>query len=80
MPRSTDDEQLALSVRFSDAANASGMASKMPDQGLRLEPIRTHDPIATDLNGHAGARTPKKGAKIAVHLATLPDAAPAGEL
>jgi NAD(P)-dependent dehydrogenase (short-subunit alcohol dehydrogenase family) len=34
--------------------------------------------IATDLNGHAGTRTVKQGAKIVVELATLPDSGPSG--
>ena len=34
--------------------------------------------IATDLNGHAGTRMVKQGAKIVVDLATLPDSGPSG--
>jgi NAD(P)-dependent dehydrogenase (short-subunit alcohol dehydrogenase family) len=33
---------------------------------------------ATDLNGHSGPRTVQQGAKIEVHLATLPDDGPTG--
>ena len=34
--------------------------------------------VATDLNGHRGVRTPEEGARIALHLATLPDDGPTG--
>jgi hypothetical protein len=34
--------------------------------------------IATDLNGHAGTRTVKQGARIVVDLATRPDSGPSG--
>ncbi|HEX4246836.1 MAG TPA: SDR family oxidoreductase [Pseudonocardia sp.] len=34
--------------------------------------------IATDLNGHSGSRTPEQGARIVVHLATLPEDGPSG--
>jgi NAD(P)-dependent dehydrogenase (short-subunit alcohol dehydrogenase family) len=33
---------------------------------------------ATDLNGNSGHRTPAEGARIAVHLATLPETGPTG--
>ena len=33
---------------------------------------------ATDLNGHSGPRTVEEGARIAVHLATLPSDGPTG--
>ncbi|ROO87395.1 short subunit dehydrogenase [Actinocorallia herbida] len=33
---------------------------------------------ATDLNGFRGVRTPRQGAAIAIHLATLPDDGPTG--
>lgn len=33
---------------------------------------------ATDLNGFQGVRTPRQGAAIAIHLATLPDDGPTG--
>ena len=36
--------------------------------------------IATDLNGHAGTRTVKQGARIVVDLATLPTVALAGAI
>jgi NAD(P)-dependent dehydrogenase (short-subunit alcohol dehydrogenase family) len=35
---------------------------------------------ATDLNGHAGFRTPRQGAEVSVALATLPADGPAGVL
>jgi NAD(P)-dependent dehydrogenase (short-subunit alcohol dehydrogenase family) len=35
---------------------------------------------ATDLNGHAGYRTPRQGAEVSVALATLPADGPAGVL
>ncbi|GID29381.1 SDR family oxidoreductase [Paractinoplanes brasiliensis] len=34
--------------------------------------------VATDLNGFRGYRTPEQGARIAIHLATLPDDGPTG--
>ncbi|PWW56087.1 NADP-dependent 3-hydroxy acid dehydrogenase YdfG [Actinokineospora spheciospongiae] len=34
--------------------------------------------VATDLNGHAGHRTPRQGAAIAVEMATIPDDGPTG--
>jgi NAD(P)-dependent dehydrogenase (short-subunit alcohol dehydrogenase family) len=47
---------------------------------LRATPIKVNaaDPgyCATDLNGHAGPRTPSQGAGVAVRLATLPDDGP----
>jgi NAD(P)-dependent dehydrogenase (short-subunit alcohol dehydrogenase family) len=47
---------------------------------LRDTPIKVNaaDPgyCATDLNGHAGPRTPEQGAIAAVRLATLPDDGP----
>ncbi|HEX5203167.1 MAG TPA: SDR family oxidoreductase [Actinoplanes sp.] len=33
---------------------------------------------ATDLNGHRGFRTPQQGARIAIHLAAIPDDGPTG--
>ncbi|WP_157547862.1 SDR family NAD(P)-dependent oxidoreductase [Micromonospora sp. ATCC 39149] len=40
--------------------------------------VNAADPgyCATDLNGHAGSRTPAQGAAVAVRLATLPDDGP----
>jgi NAD(P)-dependent dehydrogenase (short-subunit alcohol dehydrogenase family) len=35
---------------------------------------------ATDLNHHGGFRTSMQGAEISVHLATLPDDGPSGQL
>jgi NAD(P)-dependent dehydrogenase (short-subunit alcohol dehydrogenase family) len=35
---------------------------------------------ATDLNGHRGLREPVEGARVSVHLATLPDGGPTGQL
>ncbi|CAL9472908.1 Putative ketoacyl reductase [Nocardiopsis dassonvillei] len=35
---------------------------------------------ATDLNGHSGTRTAEQGARVALHLATLPDDGPTGVL
>jgi NAD(P)-dependent dehydrogenase (short-subunit alcohol dehydrogenase family) len=47
---------------------------------LRGTPVKVNaaDPgyCATDLNGHAGPRTPEQGALAAVRLATLPDDGP----
>ena len=34
--------------------------------------------VATDLNGHRGARTPEQGAAVFLELATLPDGGPTG--
>ncbi|MEV7977024.1 SDR family oxidoreductase [Streptomyces sp. NPDC086519] len=36
--------------------------------------------VATDLNGFSGTQTPEQGAAIAIHLATLPDGGPTGQL
>ncbi|MBP2474321.1 NAD(P)-dependent dehydrogenase (short-subunit alcohol dehydrogenase family) [Crossiella equi] len=36
--------------------------------------------VATDLNGFQGTRTPAEGARVAIHLATLPDDGPTGGL
>ena len=35
---------------------------------------------ATDLNGRTGFRSPEQGAQVSVHLATLPDDRPTGQL
>jgi NAD(P)-dependent dehydrogenase (short-subunit alcohol dehydrogenase family) len=35
---------------------------------------------ATDLNGHSGFRAAEQGAEVSVHLATLPQAGPTGQL
>ncbi|GHC72067.1 dehydrogenase [Nocardiopsis terrae] len=35
---------------------------------------------ATDLNGHSGGRTAEQGARVSLHLATLPDDGPSGVL
>ena len=53
-----------------------GMTPNFLPVDFQLSYVPGH--IATDLNGHAGTRTVKQGAKIIVDLAKLPDSAPAG--
>jgi NAD(P)-dependent dehydrogenase (short-subunit alcohol dehydrogenase family) len=50
-------------------------ANELRDTGIK---VNAADPgyCATDLNGHAGPRTPAQGAISAVRLATLPDDGP----
>lgn len=50
-------------------------ANELRDTGIK---VNAADPgyCATDLNGHAGPRTPAQGATAAVRLATLPDDGP----
>jgi NAD(P)-dependent dehydrogenase (short-subunit alcohol dehydrogenase family) len=50
-------------------------ANELRDTGIK---VNAADPgyCATDLNGHAGPRTPAQGAIAAVRLATLPDDGP----
>ncbi|SDM32267.1 SDR family oxidoreductase [Allokutzneria albata] len=51
---------------------------------LRDTPIKVNGAcpgyVATALNGFQGTRTPEDGARIAIHLATLPDDGPTGGL
>jgi NAD(P)-dependent dehydrogenase (short-subunit alcohol dehydrogenase family) len=55
------------------------LAAEWAAEGALIK-INSADPgyTATDLNGHRGTRTVEEGARVAVHLATLPAEGPSG--
>ncbi|WP_457588506.1 SDR family NAD(P)-dependent oxidoreductase [Ensifer canadensis] len=73
-------------VAYASSKAAVTMMSLQYANAFRRHPSHAHikinaatpGHIATDLNGHAGTRTVKQGAKIVVDLATLPDNGPSG--
>ena len=73
-------------VAYASSKAAVTMISLQYANAFRRHPSHAHikinaatpGHIATDLNGHAGTRTAKQGAKIVVELATLPDDGPSG--
>ncbi|HEY8338984.1 MAG TPA: SDR family oxidoreductase [Egibacteraceae bacterium] len=72
------------SVPYPASKTALNMVTAMYAKELRDTPIKVNaaNPgyCATDLNGHSGFRTPRQGAEVAVHLATLDDDGPTGTL
>ncbi|MFI6576606.1 SDR family NAD(P)-dependent oxidoreductase [Nocardiopsis sp. NPDC050513] len=63
---------------------AVNMVTVMHARALRDTPIKVNaaNPgyCATDLNGHSGTRTAEQGARVSLHLATLPEDGPSGVL
>lgn len=83
----TDPESplwILTSLPYPVSKSALNMVTAMYAKELRDTPIRVNaaNPgyCATDLNHHSGFRTPEQGAAISVHLATLPDGGPNGQL
>jgi len=72
------------SVPYPSSKTALNMVTAMYAKELSGTPIKVNaaNPgyCATDLNGHAGFRTPRQGAEVNVALATLPADGPAGVL
>jgi NAD(P)-dependent dehydrogenase (short-subunit alcohol dehydrogenase family) len=72
------------SVPYPSSKTALNMVTAMYAKELSGTPIKVNaaNPgyCATDLNGHAGFRTPRQGAEVSVALATLPADGPVGVL
>jgi NAD(P)-dependent dehydrogenase (short-subunit alcohol dehydrogenase family) len=72
------------SVPYPSSKTALNMVTAMYAKELSGTPIKVNaaNPgyCATDLNGHAGFRTPRQGAEVSGALATLPADGPAGVL
>jgi NAD(P)-dependent dehydrogenase (short-subunit alcohol dehydrogenase family) len=72
------------SVPYPSSKTAVNMITAMYAKELRDTPIKVNaaNPgyCATDLNGNSGFRTPEQGAEVSVHLATLPEDGPSGQL
>jgi len=72
------------SVPYPSSKTALNMVTAMYAKELRDTPIKVNaaNPgyCATDLNGHRGHRTAEQGARVSVHLATLPADGPTGAL
>jgi NAD(P)-dependent dehydrogenase (short-subunit alcohol dehydrogenase family) len=72
------------SVTYPSSKTALNMVTAMYAKELAGERIKVNaaNPgyCATDLNGNSGFRTPVQGAEVSVHLATLPDDGPTGQL
>jgi NAD(P)-dependent dehydrogenase (short-subunit alcohol dehydrogenase family) len=72
------------SVPYPSSKTALNMITAMYAKELSATPIKVNaaNPgyCATDLNGHAGFRTPRQGAEVSVALATLPADGPTGVL
>jgi NAD(P)-dependent dehydrogenase (short-subunit alcohol dehydrogenase family) len=70
------------SVPYPSSKTALNMITAMYAKELRDTPIKVNaaNPgyCATDLNGHQGFRTAEQGARVSVHLATLPADGPTG--
>jgi NAD(P)-dependent dehydrogenase (short-subunit alcohol dehydrogenase family) len=58
----------AMTVQFANELRGTAIKINSADPGY----------VATDMNNHGGYRTVEQGAKIAVHLATLPADGPSG--
>jgi NAD(P)-dependent dehydrogenase (short-subunit alcohol dehydrogenase family) len=71
-------------VAYPSSKSAVNMITAMYAKELRDTPIKINaaNPgyCATDLNGNSGFLTPEQGAKVSVHLATLPEDGPSGLL
>ena len=72
------------SVPYPSSKTALNMVTAMYAKELRDTPIKVNaaNPgyCATDLNAHQGYRTAEQGARVSVHLATLPADGPSGTL
>jgi NAD(P)-dependent dehydrogenase (short-subunit alcohol dehydrogenase family) len=72
------------SVPYPSSKTALNMVTAMYAKELWDTPIKVNaaNPgyCATDLNGHAGFRTAEQGARVSLHLATLPADGPTGTL
>jgi NAD(P)-dependent dehydrogenase (short-subunit alcohol dehydrogenase family) len=72
------------SVPYPSSKSAVNMLTAMYAKELRDTPIKVNaaNPgyCATDLNGRRGFRTAEQGARVSVHLATLPQDGPTGIL
>jgi NAD(P)-dependent dehydrogenase (short-subunit alcohol dehydrogenase family) len=72
------------SVPYPSSKTALNMVTAMYAKELREAGflVNAANPgyCATDLNGHHGFRTATQGAEVSVHLATLPDGGPSGQL
>lgn len=72
------------SVPYPASKAALNMVTAMYAKELRESGIKVNaaNPgyCATDLNHNSGFRTPEQGAEVVLHLATLPDDGPTGEL
>jgi NAD(P)-dependent dehydrogenase (short-subunit alcohol dehydrogenase family) len=70
------------SVPYPSSKAALNMVTAMYAKELRDTPIKVNaaNPgyCATDLNGRRGFRTPRQGAEVSAHLATLPADGPTG--
>ncbi len=70
------------SVPYPASKTALNMVTAMYAKELRDTPIKVNaaNPgyCATDLNGHQGFLTAEQGARVSVHLATLPADGPTG--
>ncbi len=82
--RSSPAWRMPPSLAYPASKSALNMVTAMYAKELAGTPVKVNaaNPgyCATDLNGHTGSRTAAEGASVAVHLATLPDDAPAGVL
>ncbi|SHM88921.1 SDR family oxidoreductase [Cryptosporangium aurantiacum] len=71
-------------IPYPASKTALNMVTAMYAKELRDTPIKVNaaNPgyCATDLNEHAGFRTPAQGASVSVELATLPADGPSGQL
>ena len=72
------------SVTYPSSKTALNMVTAMYAKEFKDTPIKVNaaNPgyCATDLNGNSGFRAPEQGAKVSVHLATLPEDGPSGLL
>jgi NAD(P)-dependent dehydrogenase (short-subunit alcohol dehydrogenase family) len=72
------------SIPYPSSKTALNMVTAMDAKEVRDTPIKVNaaNPgyCATDLNGHAGFRTPEQGAEVGVKLATPPADGPSGLL
>ncbi|MEU9829785.1 SDR family oxidoreductase [Micromonospora chersina] len=73
-----------ISITYPSSKTALNMVTTMYAKELRDSSIKVNaaNPgyCATDLNNNEGFRTPEQGAEVTVHLATLPDDGPHGQL
>ncbi|GAA3391237.1 SDR family oxidoreductase [Cryptosporangium minutisporangium] len=73
-----------VGIPYPASKTALNMVTAMYAKELTDTPIKVNaaNPgyCATDLNGHAGFRTPEQGASVSVALATLPEDGPSGQL
>lgn len=75
---------MLTSLPYPVSKTALNMVTAMYAKELRNTSIKVNaaNPsyCATDLNGHNGFRTAEQGAEVSVHLATLPQPGPTGQL